>query len=307
MDTSNQPDRSQDEEGDGDRMRGTINPDAVPVDLVSAFAGDRAMTATEADRLRDLQERRGNVFFSDLIYAISHHYFAPELAQGMWNQVLAHKLTMSTRLGRNVRITVATLDYLSNITGEMKSSTLMSEASVAEIVNLSMRDGMTGLFNHSTCYELLDLELRYRRRYGVGVALILLDIDDFKSVNDRCGHQAGDRILIGLARTLQQETRHSDICCRFGGEEFAVILPFTNDQDEALGIAERIRSGAARMTGSGPSITISAGLALCDGITQTSHALVERADRALYRAKRNGKNQVVVSDVGRKPPGADPR
>jgi diguanylate cyclase (GGDEF)-like protein len=276
---------------------GTVTRDAMTVGLASAFAGDRAMNEAERVRVEELESERGKAFYSDLIYAISHHYFAPEIAQAMWHKVLAHKFTMSEKLGRNVRITVATLDYLSNITHEMSSFTLMSEAFVAEIVNLSMRDGMTGLFNHSTFYELLELELRNHRRYGVGVALILLDIDDFKSVNDRWGHQEGDRMLLELARTLETETRDSDICCRFGGEEFAVILPFTNDRGEALAIAERIRCAASRLTSNGQAMAVSLGVALCNGSSPTPRVLVERADRALYRAKRGGKNQVVVSDL----------
>jgi two-component system cell cycle response regulator len=294
MESSDPRDYSHDEK-DGDRLRASIAPDAVPVDLVSAYAGDRAMTEIEADRIRDLKDRRGNGFFSDLLYIISHHYFAPEIAQDIWNKVILHKLTMSEKLGRSVRITVATLDYLSNIMGEMKSLTLMSEAYVAEIVNLSMRDGMTGLFNHSTCYELLELELRNHRRYGVGVALIIIDIDDFKSVNDQWGHQEGDRILLALATTLKKETRDSDICCRFGGEEFAVILPFTADPGEAFKIAERIRVGTGTIMSNGQKIAISAGVALCDETAQTSRALVEKADRALYQAKQSGKNKVVVA------------
>jgi diguanylate cyclase (GGDEF)-like protein len=294
------------DEGNGERLRGTVARDALPVDLVSAFAGDRAMTQAEGARIRVLQETRGNVFYSDLFYAISHHYFAPEIAEDVWNQVLAHKVTMSAELGRNVRITVATLDYLSNIMGEMRPFTLMAEIDVAAIVNLSMRDGMTGLFNHSTCYELLELELKNHRRYGVGVALILLDIDDFKQVNDRWGHQEGDRILRELAKTMGEETRESDICCRFGGEEFAVILPFTGDPLEARMIAERIRAGAARLESRGQGITISAGLAQGDASTPTAQALVERADRALYRAKREGKNRVVGSTVAPAAPSAGP-
>jgi diguanylate cyclase (GGDEF)-like protein len=286
------------DELDGDRLRGTIAPDALPVDLVSAFAGDRVMSPGEGDRVQELKRRRGTAFFSDLLYAISHHYFAPEIAEAIWNKVLLHKLTMSEKLKRNVRITVATLDYLSNVTGEIRSFTLMSEAHVAEIVNLSMRDGMTGLFNHSTFYELLELEMRNHRRYGVGVSLILIDIDDFKAINDKFGHQEGDRILIELAKTMKNEMREPDIGCRYGGEEFAAILRFMNDPREAFSIAERIRMSAAKIGCNGQYITISAGVALCDGSTQTPHALVERADRALYRAKQGGKNRVVSYAAG---------
>jgi PleD family two-component response regulator len=212
--------------------------------LVSAYAGDRALTEAESAHMRTHQESRGNLFFSDLLYAISHHYFAPEIAETLWNEILAHKCEVSRRLERNVRVTVAALDYLSNITSVLETPTLISEAYVTEIANLSMRDGMTGLFNHTSCYELLELEHRNHRRYGVGVSVLLLDIDDFKLVNDHNGHQAGDRVLVKLARLLLEQTRDSDVCCRFGGEEFVVILPFVNDPAEACEIAERIRANA---------------------------------------------------------------
>ena len=283
------------DQGDQERLRGTITSDAVPVELVSAFAGDRPMTALESVRLSLLRNQRGSAFFSDLLYAISHHYFAPEIAEDIWGKVLSHKYMMSDKLGRNVRVTVATLDYLANITGDMKSLTLMSEASVTEIVTLSMRDGMTGLFNHSMCYELLDLEFRNHRRYGVGVGLILVDIDNFKRVNDRSGHQKGDRVLVEVSTTLKEETRDSDICCRFGGDEFAVILPFTNDPREACAIAERIRAGFMKRRCDESIVTLSAGVALCSGAADTPRSLVERTDRALYQAKAGGKNNVVLS------------
>ena len=148
-------------ECDADRLRRTTSLDAMSVELVSAFAGDRDMTEAERTLVRVQQDNRGSGFFSDLFYAISHHYFAPEIAEALWGKVLLHKKMMSQRLGRNVRIAVATLDYLSNITSEITSPTLMSEAYVTEIANLSMRDGMTGLYNHSSCYELLELVCPY--------------------------------------------------------------------------------------------------------------------------------------------------
>jgi diguanylate cyclase (GGDEF)-like protein len=288
-----QPDWIAEDESDVDRLRRTTRPDVMSVDLVSAFAGDRARTAADDLFIRRQQKERGHVFFSDLLYAISHHYFAPEIAEALWNDILAHKRLISKRLGRNVRITVATLDYLSNITRELPAPTLISEAYIAEIANLSMRDGMTGLFNHTSCLELLGLELRSHRRYGVGVSFLLLDIDDFKSVNDRHGHQEGDRILVDLARTLVEEARSSDICCRLGGDEFAVILRSTNDPVEACEIAERLRERAAQIHCHGQSITISVGVVQCDSATTSPRALIERADRALYRAKLTGKDRVV--------------
>ena len=285
------------DEDDADRLRRTTSPEVMSVELVSAFAGDRKMTEVEKASIRTQKKNRGSVFYSDLLFAISHHYFAPEIAEVLWDKILAHKHLISERLGRNVRITVATLDYLSNVTSELAAPTLISEAYISEIVNLSMRDGMTGLYNHSTCYELLELEFRSHRRYGTGVSLLLLDIDDFKSINDRSGHQEGDRVLVALARTLIDQTRDSDICCRFGGEEFVVILPLSDAPDVACEIAERIRTKAASMSCGRQRITVSIGVAVCNYVTDSPHLLIERADRALYKAKKSGKNRVVLSVV----------
>lgn len=282
------------------RLQRSWDPDELPVELVSAYAGDRALTMAEGVHLRTQRERRGSAFFSDLLYGVSHHYFAPELAEDLWHAVLEHKHLLSEQLGRNVRMTVATLDYLSNVTEALTSLTLISEAAISEIASLSMRDGMTGLFNHTSCYELLELEFKSHRRYGAGVSVILFDIDDFKAVNDAHGHQAGDQILIDVAKTLAEQVRDSDICCRFGGEEFVAILPFTSDPREAQQIAERVRVAVANSTWQGRSVTISAGVASCDHQTTEPEALIDKADRALYAAKRGGKNRVEVSGTSRR-------
>jgi diguanylate cyclase (GGDEF)-like protein len=284
-------------ENDAYRLRRTTTPQVMSMDLVAAIAGDREMTEADVEQIQVQTEARGRVFSSDLLYAISHHYFAPEVAETLWERILTHKHLLSERLNRNVRIAVATLDYLSNITAELRSLTLISEAYVAEIAGLAMRDGMTGLFNHSTAYELLELELRNHERYGLCVSILLLDIDDFKLVNDRKGHQAGDRLLVEVAKTLTSEARDSDSCCRLGGDEFVVILRLTYDSGEAYDIAERIRARIASIPFDAQRISVSVGVAVSGHATTTTGALIERADRALHQAKTDGKNQVVLGAV----------
>jgi diguanylate cyclase (GGDEF)-like protein len=284
-------------ENDAYRLRRTTSPGVMTVDLVSAFAGDREMTEADHELIRSYKRSRGDVFFSDLLYAICHRYFAPEGSETLWRKILSHKHLISMRLGRNVGITVATLDYLSNITSELRMPTLISEAYVSEISGLALRDGMTGLFNHSTFYELLELELKNYRRYGIGVSLVLLDVDDFKSVNDRMGHQEGDRILVELAKTLTEEARDTDICCRLGGDEFAIILGPTYDPQQACKIAERIRARAATIVCDGQQMALSAGVAVCDRRTTSPSVFIESADEALRMAKIDGKNQVILAVV----------
>lgn len=286
------------EETDADRRRGILDDNSLSLDLVSALAGDRPLTEAEKSRLNNFKKNRGVRFFSDVFYSITHQYFPPEVAEELWADVLRHKYELSTVLGRNVRITVAALDYLSNITAIMNSATLVGEAHIGEIVGLSLRDGLTDLFNYTYFYQQIDFEVRRYVRYGTSVSLVLIDIDDFKKVNDTYGHQEGDRILAAMGRTLMRVARDSDICCRYGGEEFAVILPLT-DVLEAGAIACRLHMELAELLPSGRTVTVSVGVASCGKTTGTYRDLVEKADAALYQAKRSGKNRVVmVADEG---------
>lgn len=277
------------------RLRGITLHDALSVDLVSAYAGDRPLTGQEEEALTSLRECRGDLFYSDLLYAITHQFFAAEEAPELWREMLRHKCELSEALGRNVQVVVATLDYLTNITDEVRLPTLVTEGHIAEIVSQSMHDGLTGLFNHSCFQELLDLEIKRYLRHGSIVSLVLLDIDDFKKVNDRWGHPEGDRVLRALARVMRSVTRESDICSRYGGEEFATILPMT-EIAEAAEIAERIRVEAGKISVGEQFLAVSLGVAVSSTATGDADALVKQADQALYHAKEQGKNRVVTAE-----------
>lgn len=282
------------EETDADRRRGILADNALSLDLVSAVAGDRVLTKAEDDFLDGIKKSRGLRFYSDLFYSITHQYFAPEVAEALWADVLQHKHVLLEVLGRNVRIAVAALDYLSNITDKMDAATMVGEVHMGKIIGLSLRDGLTGLFNHSYFYQQIDFEVKRFVRYNTSVTLALIDIDDFKVVNDTYGHRKGDRILSSMGKTLQRLARDSDICCRYGGEEFAIILPLTF-VDEANAIANRIRKMLAQVLPDDQRVTVSIGVAACGGDTKTYQKLVENADAALYRAKARGKNYVEVA------------
>lgn len=282
------------EETEADRQRGILGDNALSMDLVSALAGDRKLTKAEKKRIEDFKKNRRLNFYSDLLYSITHQYFPPESAEDLWAAVLRHKVELSTVLGRNVKTVVATLDYLSNITDTMRGATLVAEAVIEEIIGLSLSDGLTGLFNHTYFFQQIDLEMRRYARYGALVSLALIDIDDFKKVNDTYGHQEGDRILAAMGKALLHVARDSDICCRYGGEEFAVILPLT-DIHEAGEIAQRMKKEMAERLPDGQIVTVSIGVASCGKTTRTYRDLVEKADAALYHVKRSGKNRVEVA------------
>ncbi|MGE7090712.1 sensor domain-containing diguanylate cyclase [Lysinibacillus sp. NPDC048646] len=126
-------------------------------------------------------------------------------------------------------------------------------------------------------------------------AIILLDLDHFKNVNDTFGHVVGDKVLQFLAKNMKAVARDGDVCCRYGGEEFIILLPNTS-VEEALQVAEDLRNRVANsISPCGRSVTLSGGIAVFPQMATTTEALIEAADRALYLAKQTGRNQVMVA------------
>lgn len=175
-----------------------------------------------------------------------------------------------------------------------RESTALARAEKAE--DLASHDGLTGLYNHRMFYTLLEDEIARTRRYKRSVALLMLDIDHFKRVNDSYGHVAGDRILEGLARLLEKTARHEDLVCRYGGEEISIILPEANVQ-MAMQMAERLRVAVEQAifnddNGEAIRITVSLGTAALPELAATLPELMLAADTALYAAKEGGRNRV---------------
>jgi diguanylate cyclase (GGDEF)-like protein len=282
------------EEAIFEQLDGLAGDKALTLDLVSAIAGDREMSKTEKKFIEDFKNDRGDKFYSELLYAVTHQFFPPSAAEQLWNQILQHKYGMSFIMKRNIRIAVATLDYLSNLTGEMHAPTVIDETRMSAIIQLTMRDGLTKLFNHATCFQRIEMELRRFKRYGTIVSLMMIDIDNFKEINDRYGHVEGDKILAMLGMIFKQETRDSDICCRYGGEEFTIIQPSTDCTESGI-LAERLRTNVEQSMPLNRKVTVSIGVASCDKIVCTSKTLIEKADAALYKAKHDGKNRVVIN------------
>ena len=165
--------------------------------------------------------------------------------------------------------------------------------------DLSMRDPLTGLYNRRYLEETMQREIPRARRHGESVGVIVLDLDLFKQLNDTFGHDAGDHVLERVADLLRAATRGSDIACRFGGEEFAVILPGATllvARNRAEGIRAALESMKLEFDGKplGP-ITVSAGVASMPPHGQDWGLTLQQADRALYTAKQAGRNRVVAA------------
>ena len=161
---------------------------------------------------------------------------------------------------------------------------------------LATTDGLTELYNHRYFQEQMKLNVENSKRYGNEFSMIILDIDFFKKFNDTYGHQSGDAVLRQVAQTLKRSVRATDIACRYGGEEMSIILPNTGKNvahSTAEKICERVSSNKFKLQGDKEvSVTISLGVSTYPQDGQTPSELIEAADKRLYNAKNNGRNQV---------------
>ncbi|HEX42115.1 MAG TPA: sensor domain-containing diguanylate cyclase [Phycisphaerales bacterium] len=157
-------------------------------------------------------------------------------------------------------------------------------------------DGLTGLINHKTFYDMLEKELWRSRRYGGKISLIMIDVDGLKGVNDNHGHRAGDKIIREISRRIKDCIRQIDIAARYGGDEFAVILPNTQLSDATV-VAERMVAAVAKspVTWKGKTIHLSISVGLGEyGPDTNPEEVTSKSDQALYAAKHSGKNTVRV-------------
>ncbi|MCX7805105.1 MAG: diguanylate cyclase [Planctomycetota bacterium] len=247
-------------------------------------------------------------FYSDLIYTLTNLRYDEQEARILWINLLAHKVEMSDKLGRNVGIRVAALDYFRNILGMLDDVKIIDAEKYVETAQLAVTDGLTGIFNHRYFQDRLARDIQRAREDGVPVALIMMDIDNFKTYNDVNGHIAGDVALKEVAASLRKSLKRDDLLARYGGEEFAAIL-YGVDKERAMQVADRLRGVIASRPFPnekilpGGKLTISCGLAVFPEDAKDRGDLIARADAALYHAKRSGRNRVsaVPSDMRRHP------
>jgi diguanylate cyclase (GGDEF)-like protein len=191
---------------------------------------------------------------------------------------------------KSIALVMGALTIALALVGYLRQRTLMQR-----IKRLAQTDALTGTLSRGHLLELGQRILERSRRDHRSCALLMLDVDRFKEINDVHGHAAGDRALTSVARALQSSLRPGDQIGRYGGEEFAILLPGA-DEREAGVIAERLRQAVMALTPDwargAKALTISGGIALAADVDEDFHQLLDRADRALYRAKDAGRNRM---------------
>ena len=166
------------------------------------------------------------------------------------------------------------------------------EAANAQLQELATTDPLTGVANRRVFDSRLAVDFAHARRYGRSMAVIMLDVDNFKQRNDRFGHDEGDSTLKRMAALLARGVREADLVVRYGGEEFVLLLPET-DEGQALQMSNRILAMVRGYEWGREQVTVSGGVADLQPSIVRPHELVTRADKALYAAKRAGKDRIV--------------
>ncbi|HZD60922.1 MAG TPA: diguanylate cyclase [Anaerolineae bacterium] len=266
---------------------------------VKTNGGNRAYVYALISTLDSAKAKKGNtstilsVSLAMLLVLVIAAYFV--------GQSISKPLTVMSRRARMIaegsykqRINYSGIQEIDDLA---TSFNIMSEALEENRLKLEEKaytDSLTGLFNHRYFHDSLSSEINRANRYQHPLSLIAIDIDDFKRINDNFGHKNGDNALKSLAERLRDSIRITDIACRVGGEEFAIILPETTAY-QALTVAERLRLDmSSRPIEEIGRITISLGIAAIPDHATDKDSLIEAADIAMYQAKRRGKNLTLI-------------
>jgi len=250
-------------------------------------------------QLRGLRDETGFPAAAAALHLLAHIEMPEVQAERLLADLLRHRDDVAGSLGRDPGLRVAAIDYLSNVKRLLANPAIVERSQLEQAERSAITDPLTRLYNRRHLMAALSRELRRSQRYALRLSLLMLDLDEFKRLNDEHGHAAGDAVLQQVARILRRAVREADVPCRFGGEEFAVILPET-DRLGAYAVAERTRARIERLFQDGAFQGLPARLGLSGGIAcypddgQNPATLVARADQALYLAKERGKNRISL-------------
>lgn len=224
-----------------------------------------------------------------------HLDFTEEEARFHWKGITQSAANLQKKLKRPISPPIAIVDYFTNITHILNAPLIIEIDAFKQTERLAMVDSLTGVFNRRYMDIILKKEINRCARYEKEFSIVLLDIDNFKAVNDTRGHSFGDKVLRKLSTLITESLREEDILCRYGGEEFLIVLPETNSESgffTANRIRNYLKSNSFFIQ---YGITFSAGIATYPSTANTLENLLTNADTALYEAKRAGKDQIIAA------------
>lgn len=264
---------------------------------IEKASGDvEAHIQNDESTLEQLGKKPGT-YYRDIIFALIQIRLPEEEAQRDWREILKHKFLVSEKLGRNVGIHVATLDYYTNIKRKIVNPTIVDANAYVDTASRALIDELTKAYNRHFFDEEFKRLFSASKAAGDVFSFIMLDLDHFKIYNDLNGHIQGDLALIETVRILHAVCSPDDTVARYGGEEFSILLP-SQPLNLALKTAENIRSAiydyrfVNEQQLPAKRLTASLGVTAYRPEVLSTIAMTEEADSALYQAKNAGRNQV---------------
>jgi diguanylate cyclase (GGDEF)-like protein len=259
---------------------------AVP-ELPEVWELLRRAGLSESTLISELGE--GDQFYADALYLLTRMRFAPEDSRCYWSEGVRHMEGLALALGRDVGLRVAMCDYFMNLHPLMREPVIVEVQVLLQKERGALVDELTELYNRRYFNDAIQREVERFKRFAQRFSLVMLDVDHFKRFNDTYGHPVGDDALKNVAAALRETARTFDHVVRYGGEEFALILPHT-DADQATAAAERLRQAVENrpvmVEGKAVRLTASLGVATFPEDAINARDLVARADEALYDAKQ---------------------
>ena len=273
--------------------------EAQGIDLLEILGKDRHLDSPEAlQKIISALSCSDDNLYVELLFQLTWRRFPLEEAVRIWAAITEHKKELEQTLEREVGFRVAALDYLFSVEKILQGARLVARAEFESILTFVNIDEVTGVHSRRYFNERLGEELGRARRYSHPLSMLIIDLDNFKQVNDRCGHVEGDSVLRKVGRMLMDTTRQADVVCRFGGDEFAVLLPETGSEDAGR-TAERIRLAVADISIPGGdesgNVTLSIGCAAFPESCDEAEEMLALADQMCLDVKRAGKNGVRIA------------
>lgn len=262
--------------------------DIIDLKDSSLSLDDIALIANDDEVRKRYENKYGSHLYAKILLLLTHESYGQDEAKSLWKKIMCHLNDLNHKLGRNVGISVATLDYLSNIRNKLSTPVIIEEDKSIFVSKTTTKDELTGLYLKTVFDVVLKQHIEETNRDSTPLSLLIIDIDDFKSINDTYGHLTGDHVLSNIGLSISDCARKMDFPARYGGEEFTVIMPGA-DTAQAFKAAERIRKTISQLKFIEFNVTVSIGVSQANRKVDTPDKLIHAADTALYEAKQREK------------------
>jgi len=265
--------------------------------IITSLSSDPGNSTIQRQQLRPYLDENKVEACKIILHTLVQLNFSENNACEHWEAIVNHAEKLQTSLERQIGLTTAACDYFSAVRPRMNNPKLIEFARLEETIKSAHHDFLTGLLTRGAFQDFFEQEISRAQRHKHDTTLIFLDLDQFKAINDKYGHLAGDNALKLVGKTLLGSKRKEDFACRFGGDEFVLLLPETNKYMGLLAgkkLHDKINNLVVRHKEEDIPINCSGGLATFPLDSDYGQGLIECADRALYQAKSSGKHKLIL-------------